>query len=107
MARRKVASQGGIMSGGSWDYAYCKLTEPIEKLTRERSALRRAFGKHLQLVSDALYAIEWVDSGDYADGDDIPKIKECLSKSDELRELLIDAKEIKEQLEELMAGREI
>lgn len=59
------------MSGGSYDYAYFKVQDFINEMeTREMTPERKRFAVLLTLVRDAMRAVEWVDSGDYADGDE-------------------------------------
>lgn len=62
------------MSGGNLEY-FCFKFDDIIRLIAEHestkaSTLRQDFIEHLRLVSQALYDIEWVDSGDYNDGDE-------------------------------------
>ncbi len=64
------------MSGGSMQYLYRRLLDAEFLVdTPERVAFRR----HLDLVAHALKDIEWVDSGDYAAGDESEAIRACLS----------------------------
>lgn len=59
------------MSGGSYDYFFGRVNDMADSLRNVDSDPRRtAFKKLLRLVSDALHDIEWVDSCDYAEGDD-------------------------------------
>lgn len=67
------------MSGGSMDYAYYHVENINFPLT---SSLRKAFAEHLKLIAKALYDIEWVDSGDYAPGDEDEAIQACLALHD-------------------------
>ena len=59
------------MSGGSYDYFYCKIDEFIGDIMIRSSGidgmrpLRRAFTDHLAKVSAAAKAVEWVDSSDW------------------------------------------
>jgi hypothetical protein len=69
------------MSGGSWNYFCYRMDEVAEKLQHERSPLRKAFGKHLSLCAKAMHDIEWVDSGDIGEAEDIAAIKAVLSDS--------------------------
>ena len=69
------------MSGGSWDYICYRMDEVADKLQHERSPLRRAFGKHLVLCAKAMHDIEWSDSGDIGEGEEIPAMKAVLSDS--------------------------
>jgi hypothetical protein len=58
------------MSGGSYDYAYHRINDlaievrkwaNTENLSPEAKALRLRFAEHLDLVSEAAHALEWVD----------------------------------------------
>lgn len=71
------------MSGGSWDYFYYKLEEVAEKLSWQDNPLRKAMGKKLKEAAAALHDIEWVDSSDYGEGDDVKAIKKFLGKNPE------------------------
>lgn len=85
------------MSGGSWDYFYRKVGDVALKLKLEKCVLRKAFGEHLLLVARALHDIEWVDSGDYGNGDELEAIENVLGDNfDEivLSELKSEAKEL-------------
>lgn len=74
------------MSGGSYDYAYCKL-EDLAAAIRERAdgsncrALRLAFAELLQKCAEAAHDIEWVDSGDRSKGDEIASLNAVVSPS--------------------------
>ena len=53
------------MSGGSWDYAYSRIRDVADRLCRPgQSVERRAMGAHVQRLSVAMKAVEWLDSGD-------------------------------------------
>lgn len=63
------------MSGGSMNYLCERVREAdFDKDTPERLA----FARHLALVAQALHDIEWVDSCDYAAGDENEAIRACL-----------------------------
>ena len=64
------------MSGGSMNYLYAKLQYDCSFNTNTPE--RRAFKKHLELISKALHDIEWVDSGDYGPGDENAAIRACI-----------------------------
>jgi hypothetical protein len=94
------------MSGGSLNYLYAKLLNaefPVH--TPER----RAFRKHLALVAKALHDIEWVDSGDYTDGDENEAIRACLSDGAVLEAAIERAheahRELTAELERACRGR--
>lgn len=74
------------MSGGSYNYAFRRVDEfadevesrlrrttrdedgnRYDRYTPEQRARRLAFIAHLRLVSEAMRAVEWEDSGDGAD----------------------------------------
>ena len=77
------------MSGGSMDYLYLKVEDASMRID---SPLRRAFWIHLKKVAKALHDIEWVDSGDYARGDEVKAIEECLAPGALLTQVLAEAK---------------
>ena len=76
------------MSGGSMDYLYSRVQDAA---FRENTALRRAFRRHLDLVSKALHDIEWVDSADYGPGDEEESIRAVIGAHGELAQLIADA----------------
>lgn len=87
------------MSGGSYDYAYSKVEDMADSLnSKEHSALRRAFAKHLKLVAKAMHDIEWVDSSDYAKGDEAAAINAVLAGDGKAHEFSI----LKEDAEQLI-----
>jgi len=51
---------------------------------RAKRVEHRAFAAHLRKVSKALHDLEWVWSGDYGEGDEIPAIMACITKTDAL-----------------------
>ena len=96
------------MSGGSMDYFFGRVRDVADSMDTT-SPLRRAFVAHLRLVSKALHDIEWVDSGDYAIGDDDEAIRACLAPGDEaiaaldaLRQAMMDTEAVLARAE---AGR--
>lgn len=95
------------MSGGSMNYLYSKLE--YEASFKEDTPERRAFAKHLKLVAKALHDIEWVDSGDYARGDEAEAIRACLSDGATLDAAVEAAHEARkaltEELERACSGR--
>jgi hypothetical protein len=83
------------MSGGSWDYVYCKLDEAAEKLCHSRRPNRRALGAKMKQMSAAMHDIEWVDSGDCGPGDEDKAIKLALGEAAPLliaNEVIAEAK---------------
>lgn len=78
------------MSGGSMEYLCYKVQDAI---FRRDTPERRAFAKHLEKVAKALHDIEWVDSGDYGQGDENAAIRACLSEGSVLQQAIDDAHE--------------
>ena len=66
------------MSGGSLNYVYSSVEEAGYTLSKSLDPLHRAFGNHLLIVATALHDIDWVLSGDYANGDEEESIKAVL-----------------------------
>lgn len=79
------------MSGGSWDYVSHRFDDVASRLRSSHDPLRRALGHRIALVAKAMSDIEWVDSSDWAPGDEVAAIKAALGESwpaltrDELR----------------------
>ena len=69
------------MSGGSYGYAYFKVSEMADQLVHQEgnSEERVKFGKHLQKVAKAMKAIEWVDSGDWDFPQELDAIKKVMA----------------------------
>lgn len=65
------------MSGGHYDYI-CHRIADINVLEEVDTPLRRKFQELLRHVADAMYEIEWVDSGDKCSGDEYAAIQRCL-----------------------------
>jgi hypothetical protein len=78
------------MSGGSMDYLYSKV-EYAEFKTD--TVLRKAFRKHLLLVSEALRSIEWNDSGDGCSREE-ERIRACLAEGAVIDAAIEEAKEV-------------
>lgn len=89
------------MSGGSWDYVYSKFEDVADRLSLSSSPLRRAFGKQVQAVSEALHDIEWVDSFDYSTGGDEQAIRRSLGDNADvlvLQEMIGEARSVADKL---------
>lgn len=69
------------MSGGSYDYFCFKIEHFADQIESRagKNAWRLAFANHLLLVAKAAKDIEWVDSGDYLEGDEDEAIKAVVS----------------------------
>jgi len=55
------------MSGGAYDYAYCRLENLAEEIKQrdDHKALRCLVSDYLKKLADICRTIEWIDSGDY------------------------------------------
>ena len=92
------------MSGGSMNYLYSKIEYGAS--FEQSTPLRRAFKSHLLKVAKALHDIEWVDSCDYAKGDEDEAIRACLPENAEMSEMISEAKEILKSLSEALEKEE-
>lgn len=92
------------MSGGSMNYLYSTIEQNLtfDKNTKER----KAFYKHMQAIIQALHDIEWVDSGDYGPGDENKAINKCISKAHLMETTLEEARELRNDLHELIRALE-
>lgn len=90
------------MSGGSWEYLCYKVQDAAFKLCQSNNAQRKAFGKHLALVAEALHDIEWVDSCDKSPGDEFKSIMKCIKNQDVLNSSVDDAKDMIKRLEDII-----
>ena len=82
-----------LMSGGSLDYAYMRVQEIADSvLQKSENAHHRALGKHLSKISKALKILEWVLSGDSAEGEEIEAINNVLPLTCMLESVVNDAK---------------
>jgi hypothetical protein len=77
-------SGGKLMSGGSMGHLYRRILGAVDNDSNEydegflkNTELRKLFATHLRNVAAALKAIEWNDSGDGADDEDMLIVK-CL-----------------------------
>lgn len=97
------------MSGGSLDYVYSKVDDAASTiLSYAKTPQHRAFAEHLQRVSIALYAIEWVFSGDRALGSEVSAIEDCLRPGAALDCAIKEAKKVLAELsEEIQRAKEI
>ncbi len=76
------------MSGGSWDYVYLKFramadalkegrctdSDAKARVTPKSAEARRRFGDLMELVAAAVHDIEWVDSSDLSEEDELEAI---------------------------------
>lgn len=76
----RARGEGGGVSGGSWDYFYCRLEEVADRLIEEPGIERKAFGRHLRKCAAALKAIEWVDSCDSSSPHDTDAIRKAIGE---------------------------
>jgi hypothetical protein len=92
------------MSGGYYDYAYSQIDNLAVSLSARahNTPERLAFVVLLQKVAKAAHDIEWVDSGDYAEGDEVPAIRACVSLGDVLRAAVEAATKVRDELTALL-----
>lgn len=93
------------MSGGSMDYFSYKVEDAVSRI-KQITPLHRAFKAHLLLVASALHEIEWVESGDCGEGDDVAAIKAALGtpvKAAQIKILREDLKRLIEEAKELLS----
>ena len=68
------------MSGGSYEYADRHVQGMADCLRgKDTNPLRKAFAEHLERVAEAMRAVEWVDSCDYARGDEDEPIRAVIA----------------------------
>ena len=79
------------MSGGSYSYAYVHVEGMGATLANSTNPLRAAFGLHLLAVAKAMHAVEWVDSCDWGEGDDVAPMRAVVSPAMELSAALTNA----------------
>lgn len=81
------------MSGGSYDYAFCKVEDMASSMCKAEncSSLRKAFAKHLRLVATAMKTIEWVDSGDCSEPVAEKEMRKVISSHREISTAIQDA----------------
>ena len=94
------------MSGGSYDYAYFKVEEFARSL-RCNTPQRKAFRTLCDKVAKAMHDIEWVDSCDYGEGDDIKAINAALGTDGPslvLSEVISDARKASDALVSYLAS---
>lgn len=91
------------MSGGSYDYFYSRVEEIANRIEAKTTA-RRAFAAHLRLVAQALHDIEWVDSSDYAPGDEDAAILRVVGPAAILRTAVEDAERARAELDAAIEG---
>jgi len=93
------------MSGGSWDYLYQKMNEASASLKASTMPERRAFGELMGRCAKAMHDIEWVDSCDKSEGDEIASIRAALepvASASILAEAVKDGERIAKRLSELL-----
>jgi hypothetical protein len=92
------------MSGGSYDYCYTRVLDMAGSIRhKDKNPLRRAFAAHLRLVADAMHDIEWVDSGDYGEGDEEEGIRKVLASGAELAAAIQMAEDARRALDAALA----
>lgn len=88
------------MSGGSLDYAYCKIEEVVSVIrSRATTPVERALIAHLLELMIVLRDLEWAYSGDSSLESVLPLIEKFLGPTTVLEQAIADAKKAKEELE--------
>lgn len=85
------------MSGGSMNYLAHRIESDMTFYVNTPE--RNAFYEHMQKIIKALHDIEWVDSGDMSPGDENKAIMECISESDVIMTMILQAKKVSEELQ--------
>lgn len=97
------------MSGGSWDYLCYKMEEAADRLSHSKCPHRKAFAILMYKCATAMHDIEWVDSCDKRDGDEIEAISAVLGGVD-TTELITsyrnEAQALVERLDAMLANKE-
>ena len=94
-----------MMSGGSWDYVYCKIDEASSGLLCSKRPERRALGRLMEKVAVAMHDIEWVDSCDKSKGSDVEAIRDALGENADvliLSEIVTEAVAVRDALTEMI-----
>lgn len=73
-----MQGKGWNMSGGAYDYGYQRIEEMADSMGQGATPLRKRFIDHLRKVARAMHDVEWVDSGDWGEGDENDAIRACL-----------------------------
>jgi hypothetical protein len=90
------------MSGGEYRYASYGHVSNFAGEMRRGGPEREAFRKLLYRVSDAMRAVEWHDSGDSGEDEELAAIRECLSAEAVLAEAVVQAESAAAKLAELL-----
>ena len=97
------------MSGGSYDYLCYKMEDAADRLSQSKCPHRRAFAVLMYKCATAMHDVEWVDSGDMSEGDDIEAISAALGGVD-TTELITsyrnEAQALVERLDAMLANKE-
>lgn len=64
------------MSGGSYNYKYLHVLELSDEIESKANGIphRLALAKHMRIVAEACRAVEWRDSGDYGNDQELRAI---------------------------------
>jgi len=90
------------MSGGSWDYLCYKMEDAAKNLLTEKCIYRRSFGDWMRLAAKAMHDIEWVDSCDYGEGDELEAIKKIVNPKDCLNICMSDIEIMIKELSQIV-----
>ena len=87
------------MSGGSFGYSFREVESMARFLLKCPQPYRKAFGRHLLDVAEAMHDVEYVESGDMSTGDEKEAIMKCITNRDVCDALLIDAQMMVDELQ--------
>ena len=90
------------MSVEDYNSLFYKLITMEHKLSEDKRATRRAFGELLGHCATAIFRMEEVDKGNRGSDYDDEAIKRCVGFNEVFQNVIYTAKEIKEELEELI-----
>lgn len=96
------------MSGGSLDYVCYKVEEAADRIKGDERPLYRAFGRHLDAVAKALYAVEWEYSRDTGRDSSVPDIQAAIGEGVKVRvleEVLGEMRDVARKIEETLNSR--
>lgn len=92
------------MSGGSLNYAYHKVEDIADMVERQaKTALHKAFAKHLRNISTALHDLEWVLSYDYSEGSEIEALEKVVPKEIFLQSSIEEAQEAVQKVQDILS----
>lgn len=92
------------MSGGSYNYKYLNVAELADEIEMRANgkAHRIAFAKHMRDVAEACRAIEWKDSCDYDETEELRLITHALDRGAIEAAALVEIRTVLDSLRKAM-----